>query len=219
MAMNLNQEIIELLEKEGCKIWGFADLRNLPASVHQGFDTGIVMGAAYTAKGMKENLEGNTDQFCIDSTSTNEQLERFQKSVFNLLKEKKYKASIKYRNTFFSGGLSHKMVGTISGLGWIGKLAILTTKTFGPALRLTAVVTNAPLKCGKPITKSMCPANCNACVDICPTKAIKGTLWETGIYRDVFFDVKACGKGRKKRGMCGLCISVCPFAKKGLGYE
>jgi len=41
--MNLNQEITQLLENEGCKIFGFADLQILPLEQRQGFDTGIVM--------------------------------------------------------------------------------------------------------------------------------------------------------------------------------
>ena len=219
VVLNLNQEITQLLENEGCKIFGFADLHILPMSVRQGFDTGIVMGVPYTAKGMKENLENNPNRFDNDSGETFEPLERFEKSVIKFLKEKGFKVSTNYRKTAFSGGVSHKMVGTLAGIGWIGRLAILTTKKYGPALRLTAVLSNAPFKCGKPITKSLCPPKCNACADICPTKAIKEGLWEQGIHRDAFFDVKACGKGRKNRQpMCGLCISVCPYAKKGLGY-
>jgi epoxyqueuosine reductase QueG len=218
--MKLNQEITKLLKNEGCGIFGFADLQILPQSARQGFDTGIVMGVPYTAVGMKENLEGNSVKFDNDSGATLEPLEKFEKSLARFLKEKGYIASTSYKKTAFSGGISHKMVGTLSGIGWIGRCAILTTKKYGPALRLTAVLTNAPLKCGTPVTKSQCPPKCNACADICPTKAIKEGQWKQGVHRDTFFDVKACGKGRKKRQpMCGLCISICPFAKKGLGYE
>ena len=34
--MNLTQEITELLQKEGCKIFGFADLRTLPEEPRRG---------------------------------------------------------------------------------------------------------------------------------------------------------------------------------------
>lgn len=214
--MNLNQEIIRLLDKEGCKIVGFADLRILPEEPRRGSDFGIVMGEPYTAEGMKENLEGKPETFDYDSGATFEPLERFKKSVIQFLKEKGYKANTKYLNTV----VTHKTIGTLAGVGWIGRCALLTTKEWGPAMRLTAVLTNAPLECGTPITKSLCPPDCAACADICPAKAIKEGLWEQGVHRDEFFDVKACRKGRQKRKpMCGLCISICPYTKKGLGYE
>lgn len=222
--MNLNQEIIKLLEKEGCQLFGFADLHILPSESRQGFNVGIIMGAPYTAEGMKENLEGNFERYMISSEATWESLGRYQKIVLKFLKEKKYKASTTYRQTGYSNGVTHKMLGTLAGIGWIGKCAILTTKMYGPAIRLTAVLTNAPFKCGKPIIKSMCPTECRECADICPAKAIKDGLWEQGVHRDSFFDVVACRKilnshkKNGKEGLCGLCISVCPYSKKGLGY-
>lgn len=214
--MTLNQELIQLLENEGCSIVGFADLRILPEEPRRGSDFGIVMGALYAAEGMRENLQGNPDRFGNDSGATFEPLDRYKKTVIKFLKDNGYKANTKYLNTT----VTHKMVGTLSGIGWIGRCAILTTKEWGPALRLTAVLTNAPVECGTPIIKSLCPADCTACADICPTNAIKEGLWEQGIHRDTFFDVKACCKGRQKRKpICGLCISVCPYTKKGFGYE
>jgi len=218
--MSLNLEISQILEGAGCKIFGYANLRSLPAGMHQGLDFGIIMGVPYTPQGMIENLKGNHERLAIDSEATIEPLERFERAIIKFLKERKYKASITYRKTGYSNGITHKIMGTLSGLGWIGRCAILTTEKYGPALRLTAVLTNAPLECGKPITKSLCPPECNVCENICPTNAIKEGLWEQGIHRDTFFDVNACRKKlNKSNGVCGLCISACPLTKRGLGYE
>jgi len=38
--MNLNQEIIEQLNQEGCNIVGFADLRVLPEEPRKGLEVG-----------------------------------------------------------------------------------------------------------------------------------------------------------------------------------
>lgn len=214
--MNLNQDMIRVLENEGCHIVGFADVRILPEESRKGCGCGIIMGAPYTAEGMRENLDGNSQRFADDSGSTFEPLVRFKDTAVHFLKEKGYKANTTYRNTI----ITHKTIGTLSGIGWIGRCALLTTKEYGPALRLTAVLTNAPFECGTPVTKSLCPPNCSACADICPTSAIKEGLWERGVHRDEFFDVEACKKGRRiRKPMCGLCISVCPYTKEGLGYE
>ena len=213
--MNITQELSQLLEQEGCTIFGFADLGILPEEPRKRLDYGIVMGAPYTAEGMKANLEGNSNLFARDGGATFEPLERFQKTAIKFLREKGYKASTTYKKMV----VTDKTVGTLSGIGWISRCALLATEKYGPALRLSVVLTNAPLECGTPITKSKCAPNCTACADICPTNAIKGGRWERGVHRDEFFDVEACKKGRQKRKpMCGLCISACPYAKKGLGY-
>ena len=212
--MNLNQEITKLLNEKGCSIIGFADLRTLPKEPRRGGDYGIIMGEPYTAEGMKENLEGRPQLFERDSGATLEPLELYKKTAENFLYEKDYKT---YK--YLSNTITHKTIGTLAGLGWIGRCALLTTNNLGPALRLTALLTNAPIECGTPITKSQCPTDCTECMIICPVNAIKGGLWEQVIHRDEFFDVKTCMKGRQSRKpMCGLCISVCPYTKKGLGY-
>jgi epoxyqueuosine reductase QueG len=124
--------------------------------------------------------------------------------------------------------LPHKTVATLAGIGWIGKCANLVTNEAGSALRFIVVLTNAPLDCGEPISKSFCPANCNICADVCPGNAPLGSLWEVGVDRNTFFDAHACSKAARARAkeklgidmaVCGLCISNCPFTQKGLGYN
>jgi Fe-S-cluster-containing hydrogenase component 2 len=150
-------------------------------------------------------------------------LDRYKTAVSKLLKANKYKPDMKYLNST----ITYKMLATLSGIGWIGKCAVLTTKEWGNALRITAVATNAPLECGTPVIKSQCPPDCNKCADVCHVNAIKrnGILWErfpdgTGVHRDEFFDVALCRKGRKQHdpfgseSICGKCIAACPFTIK-----
>jgi epoxyqueuosine reductase QueG len=72
--------------------------------------------------------------------------------------------------------LPHKTVATLSGLGWIGKCALLVTRDYGAAVRLTVTLTDAPLQTGKPINKSYCGA-CTECQKNCPAGAVSGKLW------------------------------------------
>jgi len=210
----MNQEIIELLKQEGCDIVGFADLRILPEEARKGLDVGIIMGATYSYESMKANLEGDSTLFASSSGETGGALRRFTRTVMHYLEEKKYEAKRDNYNGSIVTDISDKTVGTLSGIGWIGRCALLVTEKVGPALRLAVVLTNAPLECGTPILKSQCPPDCTDCADICPTKAIKGGLWERGVHRDEFFDVNACLKGiQERRPMCGLCISSCPYTK------
>ena len=116
--------------------------------------------------------------------------------------------------------LSHKMVATRAGMGWIGKTALLISREFGPRFRLVTILTDAKLTSRTPpINKSRC-GKCNLCVEACPADTATGQLWDTSLDRDVFFNAQKCraqcqefgdrllgGEGR----ICGICVSVCPI--------
>ena len=123
--------------------------------------------------------------------------------------------------------LPHKTVATRAGLGWIGKSCILVTEAFGSAIRLSSLLTDAPLPCGQPVTSSRCGA-CRACVDNCPAHALKGTLWSAGMDREALFDKDTCYKKqvelmRQRTGieadLCGKCFVVCPYTRRYLARE
>lgn len=118
--------------------------------------------------------------------------------------------------------ISHKMVATRAGLGWIGKSDLFISKEFGPRLRLVSILIDHPLTpAGKPIDKSRCGA-CRLCVVKCPAQASNGKLWNINTDRDEFFDAHKC---REKCGelakrmlnmeirVCGICVAVCPIGK------
>ncbi len=116
----------------------------------------------------------------------------------------------------YKGILSHKMVATLSGLGWIGKSDLLITEEFGPRIRLGSILTNMKLEYDAPTTHSKCKS-CNICVSSCPAFAIKGENWVIGRTREELYDAKACSKHMSNhydhigRGsVCGICIKVCP---------
>jgi epoxyqueuosine reductase QueG len=85
----------------------------------------------------------------------------------------------------------HKTVATRAGLGWIGKCALLVTEEYGSAVRITSVLTDAPLEVNKPVNNSNC-GTCNNCVRNCPAEASSGDLWAAGMKRETFFDYLAC---------------------------
>jgi epoxyqueuosine reductase len=116
--------------------------------------------------------------------------------------------------------VSHKMVATRAGLGWIGKTDLLISKAFGPRLRLVSLlISQKPKSVAKPVEKSLC-GNCRICVDTCPAQAASGHLWKAGVHRDTFFNARKC---RDKCGelarqilhtdirICGICVAVCPI--------
>lgn len=114
----------------------------------------------------------------------------------------------------------HKTAATRAGLGWIGRSALLVTKDFGPAVRITTVFTDAPLKTGDPVEKSYC-GRCTECLKACPAGAGTGKNWRPGISRDEIFDAVAClnyGRSLGERRICGICIAACPWTKRYLRH-
>lgn len=103
--------------------------------------------------------------------------------------------------------LSHKHIGHLAGLGWIGRNNLLVNKKLGSQFRLVTVLTDMPLKYDKP-TEEDC-GKCRVCVVICPVKAIKKEPAE--------FDHLGCFELLKEfqrqkvvdQYICGICVNIC----------
>lgn len=70
------------------------------------------------------------------------------------------------------GDISHRHVAVAAGLGKLGKNGLLLTPQFGPRIRITSIVTTAPLEPDKELDLELCPPGCNLCIDSCPVKAL-----------------------------------------------
>ncbi|UCG59111.1 MAG: GNAT family N-acetyltransferase, partial [Phycisphaerales bacterium] len=122
--------------------------------------------------------------------------------------------------------LPHKTVALRSGLGWIGKSALLITEDYGPAVRLATVLCDAEFETAKPTDTSRC-GDCRECVDYCPAKAISGLNWQSGMSREGIYDAFACRETARRLAarigvestICGICISVCPWTQRYIRRE
>jgi epoxyqueuosine reductase QueG len=115
--------------------------------------------------------------------------------------------------------VSHKMVAHIASLGWIGKNCLLITPDYGPRIRLSSILTNAPLLAKNNPAEQKC-STCRACVEICPVTAIKGRNYQFGEPREARFDFRKCQsyfeelkKDTSKKSVCGMCLYICPYGK------
>lgn len=113
---------------------------------------------------------------------------------------------------------SHKTAARLSGLGFIGKNAMLISKEYGSKIRLATVLTDMPLSAQREIIENGC-GSCSVCVKICPAGAISGIEYEVGMKREDFFSAEKCSNNMKNykdvgRGaVCGICIKNCPYNK------
>jgi epoxyqueuosine reductase len=108
---------------------------------------------------------------------------------------------------FVEGMLSYKTAAVLAGLGVIGWNTLLLTPEYGARVRLSCIVTDAPLE-NTPAGDSYDPCSqCGgACVKICPVKALKQP--ENGERGNI--DRFLCNNYLTATGGCSECLRVCP---------
>ena len=116
---------------------------------------------------------------------------------------------------------SFKFAAVNAGIGWIGKNDVVITEQYGPRIRLSAILIDYEFKYGEKISQSRCPKDGNKCINICPHKALKNTLWNIDKLRSEIIDYHLCNKKRSdyikdhgRKNSCGLCLAVCPYGVK-----
>jgi epoxyqueuosine reductase QueG len=222
------------LTPKGEFIFGFADLRGLLHPKFSNYPFGISLGKKLDDSILDNLVEGPTLDYYNHYNNINKDLADLTQRIHEDLHSIKIN-SIPIKPTISSGSggyekylkslsydISHKMVATRAGLGWIGKTDLLISKKFGPRLRLVTILLDRdPGVTAIPIDKSNC-GRCNICVIKCPAQAANGMLCSTKIPRDHFFNAskcrEKCGELAKQRlnvdvRICGLCVSVCPIGK------
>lgn len=130
--------------------------------------------------------------------------------------------------------LSHRAVAACAGLGWVGKNALVITKRYGPAVKIAAVLTNAPTECSKEVFLSRC-GRCTECISACPADAIRSVAdtfnaaefnaAEMSIAEMAYVDEAACLESCRQQSLaafgveadvCGRCIYACPYTQSYL---
>ena len=226
MFTSQQTQLIELLKANGASLIGFGDISELDKSLTSGFNTAISIAIHYDSE-ITNVLDSNEDLFNTHLASLNEPMMKVIGLAENALHKWGYQfksipISIPIENNNQLDNLNqfpHKTAATRSGLGWIGKSALLITPEFGPRIKLCTILTNADFIKAIPINDNKC-VNCTLCVNICPCSAIKNVSWNIGIKRDQLVDVYRCNEYRLKfittigrKHSCGLCIKVCKFGR------
>lgn len=233
----MQRQIIEIIKKHLIPtekyIYGFADLTGLLSRKFEGYNYGISLGRKLDDPIVDNISDGPTMEYFSHYRKVNEELALLSGRISADLNEINIETitisptvSTEELDTIYFKTLrtdiSHKMVATRAGLGWIGKTDLLITKKFGPRLRLTSILLKDPvIPESKPIDISRC-GTCNLCVEICPVKAANGKMWDITVDREEFFDPWKCRNqcaefGRTRLSMdarvCGMCVAACPIGQ------
>jgi epoxyqueuosine reductase QueG len=105
-----------------------------------------------------------------------------------------------------TAAFSFKHAAIQAGLGVRGKNGLLLTPRYGPRVKLGAVFTRAPLE-GSPILDDDLCGDCDICVKVCPSGALK----EPAPDRTPNYDRFVCCSFHTANGGCGMCMSKCPL--------
>jgi epoxyqueuosine reductase QueG len=107
--------------------------------------------------------------------------------------------------------VSHKIVGRLAGLGWVGRNNLLINPLLGSRHRLVTILTDMPLQPDERLDRDC--GECLACLETCPAQAIKENIDD--------FDHWACFDKLKKfrrqgivgQHICGVCVKACKGPK------
>lgn len=103
--------------------------------------------------------------------------------------------------------LSHKRIGYLAGLGWIGRNNLLVNKKLGSQFRLVSILTNMPLLIDEPL-KENCGV-CRICMEVCPAGAIREDFLDFN-HLKCFEKLKEFQKKRLvDQYICGVCVGAC----------
>jgi epoxyqueuosine reductase len=235
----MTDKLKEALQSAGASLVGYADLSSIPNENHENLPFAVSMAVALDPWIISEITNGPTQRYWGEYQRVNALLAKIGQLAVELLEVQGHKGKtliptivnydamlrmgVSYNPETLTAIFPHKTAATLSGLGWIGRCALLVTREYGSAIRLTTVLTDAILPTGKPVTESQC-GNCAACVDACPGHAPSGKKWQTGMPRESFFDAFACRKTAYEQAekigvretICGICIAACRRTRKYL---
>lgn len=115
-----------------------------------------------------------------------------------------------------AAAFAHTFSAYYAGLGNIGINNTILTQSFGPRVRFTTILMDAPLPVRTASAERLC-IRCGACVRLCPVQALqisKNDLADRNV-PVATYNSRACAQWSQaltEQGCypCGICIKVCP---------
>ena len=154
----IREDLFHLLREKGARLTGVADLTGVAGSE---MPVGISV-AVPVPKGIVRDLQtAPTQEYYEAYHAMNAQLNEIVSAGAEFLRAQGFRAranttlAVK-QDSQWRTPLPHKTVATRAGLGWIGKSCLLVTPEFGSAVRLSSLLTDAPLPSDAPVDESRC---------------------------------------------------------------
>lgn len=211
-------------QQQGIDLFGVADISSiknefaLSMPLPERLNRGVVLGVRLSQGILDEISTYPTRLYFHHYRTVNTFLDQSALRLANFIQDKGFTAIpipasqiIDWQNQ--KAHLSHKKLGVLAGLGWIGRNNLLVNPELGSQFRLVSILTDMQIEPDKPLNIFGC-GDCRLCIQACPCGAIKETPAE--------FDHLRCFeklKGFQKQHLvdqyiCGICVSVCKGSKR-----
>jgi epoxyqueuosine reductase len=108
-----------------------------------------------------------------------------------------------------------------AGMGELGKHGSIINRELGSCFRLAAVLTSLPLVEDSPDkfgADDFC-ASCRVCSNHCPPDAISPEKQKVRGQDKWYVDFDKCLPFFNETAGCGICVTVCPFSRPGVGQN
>jgi len=205
-------------QTQGIDLFGVADISSvkkdfqLSQETLSKLDRAVCLGIRLSQSILDEIFNAPTRLYFHHYRTVNATLDQAALKVCNFIQRKGFKALpipasiiLDWENQ--TAHLSHKQLGVLAGLGWIGRNNLLVNSELGSQFRLATILTNMPLKNDKPLKKDC--GSCHLCVKICPAGAIKDNPKEFEHIK-CFQQLKDFQKQKLvDQYICGVCVNVC----------
>ncbi len=225
-AETLKRALFERAAEMGAKLMGVADLRGI---VGGELTIGVSVAVPVPKHIVTDLQTAPTREYYDAYHALNAQLDEIVEQGAEFLQKSGYHAvanttKVVKKDEDWCTPLPHKTVATRAGLGWIGKNCLLVTERYGSAVRLSSLLTDAPLPTDQSIDESRC-GGCSVCVRQCPAGALLGKTWHVGVRREEILQKETCKEMQIRRmkqatgietDLCGLCFAVCPYTQRYL---
>lgn len=107
----------------------------------------------------------------------------------------------------YRGHISHKAVGHLAGLGWIGRSNLLVNPRHGARVRYCTVLTDIALPYDRPLEADC--GRCRCCVAACPGGAIGDKVADFRLAKCVETIDLVRQKENIGSRICGICVRAC----------
>jgi len=224
----LSKELKTLAMDLGAALFGVADIAPVKKGFHfsdeilKDLDYAISIGIRLSDPILDEIKDAPTSIYYHHYRQANIELDRMAFRLTGLMQRRGYKALPVPASQIIDwekqkGYLSHKRIGELAGLGFIGRNNLLVNPDLGSRFRLVTVLTNAPLEPDRPVDLNC--GKCRACIDACPAGAIKEN-------KEDFDHIRCYEKLKEFRNkrivnqfICGVCVRACKTHEQIHGHN
>jgi epoxyqueuosine reductase QueG len=217
------QKLKNFALEQGISLFGVADITNireeflLDKNLKSQFQNAISLGKRLLDSVLEDILDRPTPLYFHHYRQVNFFLDRTAFLLSSYIQELGFKALPIPASQIIDwekqrAHLSHKKVGYLAGLGWIGRNNLLVNPEFRARFRLVTVLTDMPLEADRPLNKDC--GKCRKCLEPCPAQAIKEQKED--------FDHWACFEKLKEfrklgivgQHICGVCVKACSGSRR-----